>query len=114
MGHQTAKEMDRLAVKSRSRTECGECVKGFPLYLTCDVDVVLDGIMENTCKRCGSHRTKKHTATSSGTPRLWCKDCGRPFTLGDRPRGGSKPKGDRPMTNAERQRRWRERHKPKA
>lgn len=65
---------------------------------------------EIRCTRCNSIQTKKKGRTSSGTQRYQCKKCGKTFSL-DPKRSGPKPIYDRPMTNAEKQRRWRENNK---
>ena len=61
------------------------------------------------CKHCGSPNVKKN-GHYKGRQRYRCKDCGKSCTAGDRPRGGQ-PIGDRPMTGAERWRRWRDKHR---
>jgi transposase-like protein len=63
------------------------------------------------CPQCQSSQTVKN-GTRKGLQRYKCKDCGRQFFLTDNP-PHRPPKGEKPMTSAERQRLWRKRKKKK-
>lgn len=64
------------------------------------------------CPKCGSSSTIAHSATAAGSPRRKCNDCGKAWVTGKgNGKGGRKMLGDRKLTPAEKQRRYRERKK---
>ena len=62
-----------------------------------------------TCPACGSDRCHSHSTTKAGSPRFRCTACKKVFTISDRSRG--KPRSHEPLSNAERQRRFKQRKK---
>ena len=62
-----------------------------------------------TCPACGSDRCHSHSMTKAGSPRFRCTVCKKVFTISDRSRG--KPRSPEPLSNAERQRRFKQKKK---
>jgi len=65
--------------------------------------------MNHICPNCSSTNTVSNGTNSAGTPRVYCKDCKKTrVTSGRKP--GNQPK-EKPLSNAERQARWRKKQK---
>ena len=60
------------------------------------------------CPNCGSNHITPHGRTSAGSQRFKCRACGKAWTPVKKPRATLL---GRPLTVAERARRWRERRK---
>ena len=60
------------------------------------------------CPYCGAEKTHKHgkRQTTPGDQRYRCPTCEKTFRIDKKTHCGPPPIGWRPMTNAERQRRW--------
>ncbi len=58
------------------------------------------------CPECRSDNTRRNGRTKAGRQTYRCKDCGRRFT--GNPEGRPPVLGDRPLTEAEKKRRYRQ------
>lgn len=61
------------------------------------------------CPHCNG-KTIKKGKTTAGYQRYYCKSCKKTFSDSPNPQG-SFPQGDRALTNAERQKKWRQQNK---
>jgi transposase-like protein len=62
--------------------------------------------MNPPCPHCQETRTLKCGKNSADTQRYKCPGCSKKFVENPKPPTGAKPIGDRPLTNAEHQKRW--------
>ena len=69
----------------------------------------MDTTRSPACPACGNDRCHSHSMTKAGSPRFRCTVCKKVFTISDRGRG--QPRSPKPLSNAERQRRFKQKKK---